>query len=268
LYCVIQKVFNKKENNNGEYKELIVNPSTWSVDGKIYTNYHYRYTGEKFKRSHKEVFKISIHKSYREDGKVKKKQWVICTIGYYDIVDGFSYIGDFIIGGLERKAEKLGITEDKICDIVYKKFDPIIVAVEKEFKASEEYKAKVKHTAIFDKYIKVKNKFEKKYGENTYDYCYDVFGVLRDKEYLQELQSAYKTKQKYYSSYYENCKSNYSNDNSSSYSNIQQSIYNEADKVKLKKIYKILALKFHPDKPEGDADMMKFINKLKGQWDI
>ncbi|MFL0198237.1 hypothetical protein ACJDU8_22130 [Clostridium sp. WILCCON 0269] len=269
MYCVIQKVFNKKENTNGEYKELKVESSTLSVDGKAYTKYYYRHTGEQFKRPHREAFKISIHESYRENGKVKKKQWVICTVGYYDITDGWSYIGDHVIGGLGRKAEELGITEEQICDMVYKKFDPIIATVEKEFKLTEEYKAKKQHDKILEKYRKAKEKFEKKYGDNTYDYCYDVFGVLRNEDYLKELQGNYKAQQEYYkSSYYGSGSSNYSSYDYSSYLGNKHSNYTEDEKVKLKKIYKVLALKFHPDMKEGDAGMMKLINTLKESWGI
>lgn len=270
MYCVIQKVFNKKCNSLGEPKELKVDPCTLIIDGiPQRTKYYYIYSKERFERHHKEAFKISIHKSYRKDGKVKKKQWVICTIGYYNIADGWTYIGDFT--NLEGKADELGISEDEICDMVYKKFDPIIAAVEKEFKTTPEYKTKKKHKKILDRYLKSKNEFEKKYGQDTYDYCYDVFGVLRNKEYLKELQNSYKAKQKsyeYYSSYYENFKSNHSNGNSSGYFNSGQSNYTEDEKAKLKKIYKVLALKFHPDMNNGDADMMKFVNKLKENWGI
>ncbi|WP_333860042.1 hypothetical protein [Clostridium sp.] len=152
--------------------------------------------------------------------------------------------------------------------MVYEKFDPIIAAVEKEFEATKEYKVKRKHEKILKEYIKAKAAFEKKYGDRTYDYCYDVFGVLRNKEYLKELKDNYRAQQQYYSSYYDNFKSNYSNNYNSGYFENKQSTYNEDDKAKLKKIYKVLALKFHPDMEEGDSDMMKFINKLKEQWGI
>ncbi|AYD39603.1 hypothetical protein D4Z93_03410 [Clostridium fermenticellae] len=268
MYCVIQKVFNKKCNSLGEAKELKVDPFELSIDGVPQRiRYYYTYSEERFQRTHREAFKISIHESYREDGKVKKKQWVICTISYYDIVDGWSYIGDHIVG-LDDKLKDIGITEDELYNMVYKKFDPIIAAVEKEYKGTDEYKAKKKHKRILDKYRESKNKFEKKYGQDTYDYCYDVFGVLRNKEYLKELQDAYKANEEFYSSYYDNFKSNYSSNNSSSYFDTVQSNYTEDEKVKLKKIYKVLALKFHPDMNNGDADMMKFVNKLKEEWGI
>ncbi|MHC6178639.1 hypothetical protein ACYUJ6_02095 [Clostridium sp. JNZ X4-2] len=269
MYCVIQKVFNKKCNSLGEPKKIEVTEYNWGIgDNKLNIHYGYKCAGH-FDRTHREAFKISIHKSYRKDGKVKKKQWVLCTMGYYDLLDWSLY--DCAGGKIDKASEETDVNADDIYDMVYKKLDPIIAAVEKEFKTTPEYKAKKKHKKILDRYLKSKNEFEKKYGQDTYDYCYDVFGVLRNKEYLKEILDSYKAKQKsyeYYSSYYENFKSNYSNGNSSGYFNSGHSAYTEDEKAKLKRIYKVLALKFHPDMNNGDADMMKFVNKLKENWGI
>lgn len=76
MYCVIQEIKLKKENTYGEYKEL----EAYYTSVKYGVNcgyYGYEYTGGRFKRSIKKAYKISIHKSYRENGKVKKKQWSI-----------------------------------------------------------------------------------------------------------------------------------------------------------------------------------------------
>lgn len=267
MYCVIQKIFNKNIKYHGEAKELKVSTGSFTIDGKSY--YRYEFTGGYFERTHKEAYKISIHKSYREKGQVKKKQWVICTIPYYSIADDFTWAGDFTIG-LTNKLKEIGITEDQLWDMVYEKLQPIIDNITKEFKRTEEYKAKKKHEAVLKKYREAKECFEKKYGSSTYDYCYDIFGVLRNKEYLEELKKNYETQQKYYenfSSYYNN-QSNYSDNDFSSYFKSSQSNYTDEEKSMLKNIYKTLALKYHPDKPEGDAEMMKLVNKLKESWGI
>lgn len=267
MYCVIQKIENKRPNIGGGAKELKVSEFKFNIgDGKPETKYDYIMTG-KFERPIKTAYRISIHKSYRENGKVKKKQWVICTMSYYDLVEWSLY--DCADVKITNVSDETGISVDDIYNMIYKKLDPIIEGITKEYEATEEYKTKVKHNKIIVKYTESKTRFEKKYGQDTYDYCYDVFGVLRNKEYLKELQDVYKAKEDYYSSYYENFKSNYSSSNSdSSYCNIGQSTYTEDEKVKLKKIYKVLALKFHPDMNNGDGDMMKFVNKLKDQWGV
>jgi hypothetical protein len=265
MYCVIQKFENKKTNTWVEAKELKVDITKWFADGIEKISYGYSYSG-KFERPVKTAYKISIHKSYRKDGKVKKKQWVICTIGYYTMLE--CWLGDCVVKNeLNIKLKDMDITEEELWDRVYEKFQPILDEVTKEYEATEEYKTKVKHMAILKKYREAKEMFEAKYGKNTYEYCYDIFGVLRNEKYLKELEASYKTQQEYKSSYYESSKSNYSNFD---FSNILNSkpTYTDKEKEYLKKIYKGGALNLHPDKTKDDGEGMKFLNKLKEEWGI
>ena len=62
----------------------------------IHIHYAYRMTGGRFERPIRKAYKVSIHKSYREDGKVKKKQWVIGTMEYYNIATNCYWIGDCV----------------------------------------------------------------------------------------------------------------------------------------------------------------------------
>ncbi len=266
MYCVIQEIENKKCDLYGEYKELEVYESTWTIADETTTTYCYRYTGERFERPIKKAYKISIHKSYRENGKVKKKQWVICTIGYYYIATYGGYIGDCC--NLEKKAESIGITVDELYDIVESKYDSLRNIIDKEYQATEEYKVHQEHRAIIDKYLKKKSEFEEVYGANTYDYCYDVFGELRNKEKLEDIKRQYEASKNYQRSYYENFESNYSNYDFSGYFKTNSSTYTEEEKQYLKKIYKAAAMKLHPDTTKDNGEGMKFLNKLKEQWDI
>ena len=84
---------------------------TW--DGEGYTKYSYHYASERFERPIRKSYRISVHESYRENGKVKKKQTVICTIGYYEVVDWGDWPGDFVVGGLASKADALGLEESE-----------------------------------------------------------------------------------------------------------------------------------------------------------
>ncbi|MDQ0150055.1 hypothetical protein ACFO6R_08555 [Eubacterium multiforme] len=266
MYCVIQEIDLKKENTNGAYKELESYCTKWICNGEEKRVYGYGYTGDKFKRTIKKAYRISIHESYRHKGKVKKKQKVICTINYYDIIDYSSCIGDYCYE-IEDKAKELGLTEDELIDMIYKKFDPIIELIENEFKATEEYRVSNKHKEIIKEYLERKRAFEDMYGDNTYDYCYDVFGELKEEQKLNDIKRQYEINKKYERSYHENFKNNYNyNSNYSSYFNTKQSNYNEEDKKKLKKIYRTLSAKFHPDVYKDDGKMMKFINSLKEEW--
>lgn len=255
MYCVIQEVELKKENTYGEYKELEA---------------YYTSAGGRFKRPIKKAYKVSIHKSYRENGKVKKKQWVICTMDYYDIAKNTYCILDYTIQSkLEEKLIDMGITEEELLDLVNKKLDPLIAKVQKEYQQTEEYKTHKKHKDIINKYIKAKNEFESIYGKDIYDKCYDVFGTLRDKELLENIKNQYEASKEYERSYYENSNSSNNDYNSyGSYHNNKSSTYNDEEKERYKKIYKTLAKAYQPDIAKDDREMMKIVNKLKEEWGI
>lgn len=270
VYCVIQEIELKKENEYGYRKELEAYKSTWVINGIEGWCYLYTMTGERFKRPIKKAYKISIHKSYREKGKVKKKQWSICTMSYYSIAEGETWIGNyFTTEGLKEKLRDIGITEEELERLVYIKLDSLIDKIQKDYKETEEYKTHKMHNDMINKYQKEKSKFDKVYGEGSYDKCYDVFGDLREKEKLEEIKRVYENSKTYQSSYRDNYRSsyNYSNSNSSYHSN-EESNYNEVDRDKYKKIYKTLAKAYHPDIIKDDGEMMKLVNKLKEEWRI
>jgi len=272
MYCVIQEIELRKENTNGAYKALEVNSisRTDYSTGEITTWYSYRQTGERFERPIKKAYKISIHNSYRENGKIKKKQWVICTMSYYDITDNGPWIGDYMLRGLfEEKLKDMNITEEKLYEMVYKKLDPLVEQIQEEFYQTEEHAIKTAHNITIKEYLSKKNEFEKTYGDRTYDYCYDVFGKLRNKEMLDNIKRQYEASQKQQRSYYENFESNYkSNYDFSSYFNTKKSNYTDKQKEYLKKIYRAGAAKLHPDIVKDDGEGMKFLNELKENWGI
>lgn len=269
MYCVIQEVELKKENQYGEYKELKAYESRFTINDIQHLKYSYTYSDERFKRPIKKAYKISIHHSYREEGKVKKKQWVICTMEYYDIAQGTTYIGDYFISSKwEEKLKSIGVSEDELCDLVYKKLDPLIENIQSEFQGTEEYKVKQKHDKITTLYIAHKLEFEEKYGKDTYDYCYDVFGQVRNEKKLQEIKEQYRQQREYQRRYYENYKSNYNDYFKGSYHENKVSTYTEEEKSYLKKIYKAAAMKLHPDTAKDSGEGMKFLNNLKEKWGI
>lgn len=269
MYCVIQKVANKKPNRFGAYKELIAEPFSHSLNGiPSDVKYIHRYGGERFHRPVLDAYKISIHKSYRECGKVKKKQWVVCTMGYYDLIN--SRVGDCIVTSvLKEKLQDMGITEGQLLGMVYEKLRPIIDQVTAEFENTEEFKVSQKHRKILKTYNQAKSDFEQLYGADTYDYCFDVFGELRSPEYLERLEQQQRARQEYQERSYQS--SNQSNHNDSQYSSYfapAHSNYTDDERPMLKKIYRHLAKVFHPDITQDDGVMMKLILKLKEEWGI
>ncbi|MGL5352591.1 MAG: hypothetical protein ACRDA5_04615 [Clostridium sp.] len=255
MYCVIQEIEGRKIDNKGYSKSLEVYEYTSSGNVK----YSYGNSDECFVRDNKKVYKISIHESYREDGKVKKRQWAICRAKYYDLANGDIDICDF------NKADEIGIADEEFYKMIHEKLDPLVEKIVKEFRETEEYKVNEINKKIIEKHNKAKEEFEAKYGKFSYQYCYDVFGKLRNKEMLELIEKQYEEASK--SKENSNSESSYENDSKRSYRENKSGNYND-NKDKFKRIYKVLAIKFHPDKNNGDDEMMKFINSLKDGWGI
>lgn len=272
MFCVIQEIERKTE-ELGSSKELEV--YTYSFNGEIV--YSYRHSEERFKRPIKKAYKISIHKSYRENGKVKKKQYSIATMGYYDVYS-FS-LEDFASIKIEKLAAQLNVTTDYIYELVYDKLNPLYEQIREEYKQTEEYKTSQKNSEIIAKYHKAEREFRSKYNSTDFDRCYDVFLNLRNKDKLDQIKKQHEQNQEYqkkskeyqekeYKKFYE--QNSYYN-NSSSYQANNNSNYKDSDKKILKKMYKKLAMEFHPDKNNNSEESnraMQIINDLKEQWNI
>ena len=278
VFVVIQEIKTKKP-SKGKAKSLEVYESRFTANGIEYCYYRFQKSEKCFERPIKKAYRISIHKSYREQGKVKKKQVVICTINYYDIVDGFNWFGDYVRGGLEVKAEALGLTEEELCEMVEEKLQPMIDQIEAEYKQTEEYAAIQEHDRIIAEWGEKRRAFAKEYGvdQDEYDRCFDVFGVLRNPEYLKKIKTDCEARkeyerqsQKWKRSYYENYHNNYNNDKNSSYAGIFSGNYTSEDKAILKQFYRTLSKKFHPDaNPNIDTSkQMQLLNRLKREWEV
>lgn len=268
MYCVIQEIEKKKVDEYGEHKRIETYLNDWVVLGKQDRKYCYAYSNERFERPIKKAYKISIHKSYREGGKVKKKQWAIFTIDYYTLAQ-YGYWDYVDTKAVKAKLEEMNMTIEELYDMIQKKLEPLQERIIKEFEATEEYKVSQKHRAIISKYQDDKAAFEKVYGKDTYDCCYDVFGVLRNKDKLEEVKQKHKEQEEYKKrSYEEYYKSNYSNYSNSSYQGSNSSNYTEQEKEYLKIIYKAAAMKLHPDIKKDDGAGMKFLNDLKDKWGL
>lgn len=277
MFCVIQEVKTHKL-STGEPKRIEAYRNSWKLSDEEYYSYGWRYSEERFERPLKPSYRISIHQSYRENGKIKKKQTVICTMQYYSIIDWGSWIGDYVIGGLSAKAEILGVSEDELYDMIYEKFQPIVDKIQAEYEKTEEYKIKKENKKIINEYHTRKSEFAKKYevDQNKYDKCYDVFGELKNADCLEKIKREYKQRKEYEEksrSYQENFYSNYSkyfNGGGSSYYNSISNNHTDEDKETLKQFYRILSKKFHPDaNPDIDTSKeMQLLNKLKAEWGV
>ena len=278
MYCVIQEIGIKKV-SAGESKEIEVYETTWTINGENGSIWGWRYSDEHFERPVRKAYRISIHESYREAGKVKKKQTVICTIGYYDLVDCGSWIVDYITSSRWKdKVEAIGLPEDELVDLIYKKFQPIIDRVEAEFQQTEEYKAREEHRRILKEHNQRVEAFKEKYdtSESEYKHCYDVFGNLRNPDALKKVKADYKAKRDYERrsqeqsrSYYEHFYSNYDSGAGGSHGSVSHTNH-EDNNAMLKKFYRTLSKAYHPDSnPDKDtSEEMKLLNQLKSDWGV
>lgn len=280
MYCVIQEIEIKRI-PAGEPKEIIVTETNWSINGEARTTYGYTYSNERYERNINKAYRIGVHESYRENGKVKKRQYCICTIGYYDVVDWGDWIGDYINGSRwKEKLREIGIPEEELTDLIYKKWQPIADGIRQEYELTEEYRAREEHQRIIKEYHNRESEFAKKYDVECkeYNYCYDVFGTLRNPEYLEKIKKEYKARKEYErksreesSSYYEKYYSNYNTGGmGSGYAGTFQSNYDTEEKDMLKQFYRVLSKKYHPDmNPDKDTSKeMQLLNQLKGSWGI
>lgn len=269
MYCVIQEVRRKKPDPYGEYKEIEAYQSQWHIDDRPFT-WEWHYTGGRFERPHLEAYKISIHQSYREGGVVKKRQYAVCTMSYYDICD--SWWGDCIVGGPDALAEKLGMDAAAVYEIIEAKLEPLRERLTAEFHQSAEYAAKQEHERIKAAYWSAQSAFCKKYSvdKSDYDRCYDVFGVLRNKEYLAKLKARKQAEREANRRYQESWRSTYERYTGGGYSVPVGGTYTEAETAILRQFYRSLSKAYHPDlNPGRDTTAeMQLLNRLKEAWGV
>lgn len=255
MFCVIQEVRRKKPNPYGEYQEIEAYQNEWRIAGdeRPYT-WSWRYTGGRFERPQLEAYKISIHHSYRENGVVRKHQYLIRTMSYYDIVEYSLY--DCADSSIQATADKLGMEAAELYGIIEAKLEPLRERLEADFHQSAEYIAHQEHRRVLDAHREAQEAFCKRYGvdRDEYDRCYDVFGALRNKEYLAKIKADHKARKQSESRYRESWRSTYT----------------EEETAILKQFYRSLSKTYHPDlNPGRDTTAeMQLLNKLKEAWGV
>ncbi|MCD8355062.1 MAG: hypothetical protein LUE11_00615 [Clostridia bacterium] len=267
MFCVIQQIQLKKPNRNGAYKELEAYPMSFAIRGVPQPiSWHYQYTGGQFERPHKEAYRISIHRSYREGRKVKKQQFSVATVSWYELAEDCLYdcISD---SRLANAAEKLSTDTETLYDLIYDKIKPLQERIMIEFQQSEEGREVQRQNNIIKAHILNRDAFCSRLGVDgtEYDRCYDVFGELRNPEYLRQLEH-----QQNNSRYDDSFQSNYSYEDFSSYTDHQCSTYTNEQRGMLREFYKVLSKKFHPDlnRDRDTTKEMQLLNSLKSEWGL
>ena len=268
MFCAIRKFKNKKS-LKGSSKRIEVYTSKYERD---LTKYCFTFSHDKFDRPPRDSYQISIQHSYRDDGKVQKKQWKVATINYYDFIENYTSWKDFITQDeLNELLFELDMTLTQLERMINVKLHPLLNEIITDWEQTEEYNVTREINRILEKHYLAKKSFEEKWGTSTYDYIFDVFGKLRNKNYLDWIQQEAQGKDKSYSKssnknkYNDENRSNSQHDRSTKKTNSFR--YSEEEKKWLKKFYRSLAKEFHPD-VNGNTDAMVLINKLKKDWDL
>lgn len=157
----------------------------------------------------------------------------------------------------------------ELYDIIEAKLFPLEERIKAEFHQSEEYRTREKHEQIIADYRTAKSQFGSKYDvdKDEYDRCYDVFGVLRNRAYLEQIKADHKARER---SYQEQWRSTYERYTSGSYSIPTASTYTADERGILKQFYRSLSKAYHPDlNPDKDTTAeMQLLNKHKDQWGV
>lgn len=282
MYIYVKESVSKLK-TKGYAKELLT--GTKELENGLTINTHW-YSDDCFIRNPKSVYSIFLCKSYRENGKSKTKQYKIATISYWDIAE--SYEDDFVdwlspefdnilwvkmlakidsilaedgcLKGLNDDAQKEYLY--KIQDDLSDKCDCFWNKIVNAFKKTKEYKVHEEHRQILEAYHTNKMNFLEDYDcyPDEYDVCFDIYGRVTNSEYLPRIQSRHSES---------DFSSGYSSGHSSEKIVYRDANYSKTELQYLKKFYKTLATKYHPDtnnnKTTGE---MQFINKLKEQWGI
>ena len=273
MYVSVQKIFGKSK-VYGYPKDVV----TTQIDLGTTTRYGWEYSEEKFERENYS-YKITVKESFRLNGRVRQKQVVMGTFHWFDFIDHYVYPDDWFCAKLEEIfPNKTQEQINTVCDEIDKKVGIIEREECDKWHSTKEYKVHNKHLNMIRKYESKKVVFDELYGEDIFEQIYDIHlnvmnqdlyvelpKIRAEKKKIDEEKRAYERRsreeqQKQWDDFYRQ----YS---SSSYSIGLSGNYTNNEKEYLKKFYKVLAMKFHPDVIK-DNEPMQFLNKLKEQWGI
>lgn len=273
MFFNVQEIETKR-NKKGYAKELFTGTKQLN-DITINTYY---YGNDCFERTIHKAYRITLHKAYRENGRVKKKQYVLCTLNYYDIAESyedddkdifsddilwFTLLGklDDIVNSFDKteiSSNELENLREVLIDKMYVKLTPLFDNIIQEFKKTEEYRTHEKHRLLIKEYEEAKSKFLKEYNvySDEYDVCYNFYGNITNEHYLNKIKQRSSAK--------------FENDNHKTRNIYINPNFSSEEREILKKFYRILGKKFHPDANPGTDTTreMQLINKLKLDWEV
>lgn len=184
--------------------------------------------------------------SYRESGKVKQNQLVLWTYNWSEFAQGRISLSESEKDRMRTKFKCSDETLIKITSDIKGKIKELQNMEYIKWINTDEYKFINKWHQIINNYNRQKNLFDLIMGRGIFETVYDLHMNCHN-EYVHTI-------------YDREC-----NENSFNCSSVQE--YSIEEKEYLRKFYKSLATKFHPD-VAGDDKPMVFLNKLKEQWNV
>ena len=272
MYVTVQKVYGKSK-IQGYSKDVV----TTRLQLGTTIRYGWTYSKEKFERENYS-YKITVKESYRENGKVKQKQVVMGTFHWFDFIDHYVYNDEYFYRKLvDIFPDKRGQI-DNIYDKIDKKIQEIQSIESKKWTSSQEYKVHNKHLEMISNYESKKKECDELWGEGYFEQIFDIHMKIMNQQLYEQIPQIRakkikedKEKREYERRSYEEFQKTWDNFykqyTSSSYSIGLSSNYSDKEKEYLKKFYRTLAIKYHPD-VIGDNEPMQFLNKLKQSWGI
>lgn len=231
------KVVKRKEKRSPGfyYKEYSPSIGPYDIDGFRKVNWEEHCPAP---REPKWKYNIILAKSTRVDGRVKTEQKHIATIGYYDIVDGF--VDNMLFYGLKRHYNQDDPNFNTILDLLDRKLSTVTDAVINDYKQTDEYMS-----VVFWKERKISVQKE----------------INRmDREESKKRQEQAKQRQEYQKRYEEASENLFGKKEkfTKEEQEIGKQIINEG--------YRKLAKKYHPDSPEGDAEVFIKVGIVKEKF--
>lgn len=212
-----------------------------------------------------------IAHSWREDGKVKSKQWYLGNTTFWSIwhnyEDNSKHLTplDLLIARLGDSDEEykkiieialiLGKEHNEVYDLVYDMVKDKFANLEKE--CVEEFAKTEFHSKVYLKVKKRKNELQKQVNELNKEIDYKE---KKQKEQQEEYKR--KSQEESYKRYYEN------NGGFSGFGrSVSTSSFSQEEEKLLKKMLKKMARELHPDNG-GDGDMMALLNGIKDKLNL
>lgn len=263
MQCNIKKINREEVGSIGAPKEILVSSFEWHNNGESGKTYTYEMSKDRFIRDNTMAYQIELMDT--------DQTYLVATIGYYDLVDYKieDCIGDRLI---EQLAEKTGMGEEAIWDLIAQKLKPLQEAVQSEFAETEEGKVSKRNQQILLDYEQRKRKFCMELGMDgvKYDRCYNVLGELMNGEYLNKLHEQVAARQQFSANSKRKHKDAWRHFSGSLNSFSGPASYSDEEREMLERFYKTLAKKFHPDANPGvdTSKEMQLLNQLKKQWSI